>query len=69
MRLFFFLKDIQITKVNEEARTDKASESKDGIPVFFPELASKAEPIRVHLHQKQTMWKVFPCIIGALAMT
>ena len=30
-------------KAKEKVRIDKASESKDGIPVFFPELASKVD--------------------------
>ena len=29
-------------KAEEKARMDKASKSTNGIPVFFPELASKA---------------------------
>ena len=37
-----YFKDIQITKTKEKERIDKASESKDGIPVFFSKLASKA---------------------------
>lgn len=34
---------MQITKAKQRARMDKASKSKDGIPVFLPELASKAD--------------------------
>ena len=41
--LFLFISRIQITKPKEKARIAKASETKDGVPVFFPELASKLD--------------------------
>ena len=56
---FFLISHIQITKAKEKARMDKAIETKDGIPVFFLELASKADEtltgvsaLRVPLHRK-----------------